>query len=222
MAIDRNYLCTKMVESQGNGDQLFFRNEAHASELSEMAPGLWLPQRVEMSYSRRPFGGGAPQVWRRQTLIVDRANTDPKYGHGRFRDVKLPEDLPTYKFDADGFLEDSAMKSVKAPAGDPRELGRMIAELKRQEERCQRYDVSTTSTYRALEARSMPGATITLEGLEHTVALPGKLFCGRVENRHGTVAFASAAPIAASPPEEKSDTTSRYEGAWDGQWIRSL
>jgi hypothetical protein len=221
LACDRDYLCTKVDISPGEGFQGMMRCETKVTEWNEIQPGLWLPKQIQTTHYITPRNGGKEIVRRRETLIAERASAAAKYPLKRFAELRPPDELPIYKIDRDGFLQGSTLRSVTAAAGDARELDRIISELKRQEERYPRYEVSATTTYRGLEVRRMPGAAITIDEVEQTISLPHKLYSDRVEKRYGTVAFAAAAPVAGSGSTAPSDTVLRYEGAWDGEWIRS-
>jgi hypothetical protein len=217
LARDRGYLCTKVVGIDG-----MRRNETKVTEWTEIQPGLWLPKQIQTTHYGTPRNGGNEVVRRRETLVVEKASADANYPAGRFAEVKPPDSLPIYKIDRDGFLEGSAVKSAQAPAGDPRELDRIIAELKRQEDRYLRFDVSTTETYRSLLGRLGSGIITSMHEEERTISLPGKLYCDRVQKSHGTGGFLgnSAKAAGSGAAAAASDTVSRSEAAWDGQWIR--
>jgi peroxiredoxin len=224
LARERAYLCAKVDITVGEGFQGTMRNETKVTEWTEIQPGLWLPKQIQTAHYVVPRNGGDEVVRRREALVLEKASANVKVSPERFAEVKPPKGLPTYKIDRDGLLEDSAVKSAKAPAGDPRELDRLIAELKRQEERYQQYDISTTATYRALEGRKLgPGFITSIDEAERTISLPGKLYCDHIQKSRGTAGFlGTSAPGAGSASGAASDTVSRTEASWDGEWIRSF
>ncbi|HWB11958.1 MAG TPA: TlpA disulfide reductase family protein [Pirellulales bacterium] len=223
LAPDRNYLCLKMTVSAGQGAQEMLRQETKAVEWVELRPGLWLPKKIEATDYFRLQNGGDPVVHRRQTLLVDKASTGSNYPPARFRDIKIPDGLPTYKLDQDGFVEGSAVRSATAPGGDPAELDRIVAEVKRQEDRYQRYEVESTMTYRALEARSFfGGSSVTsIEETERTVSRPGKLYSTSLSKWHSGAGY--LASFGGRPTTQAATVSvTRNEGAWDGQWVRTF
>ncbi|HEV3342039.1 MAG TPA: redoxin family protein [Pirellulales bacterium] len=204
----RNYLCAKAVTYAGEGNRAVVHNESVVTEWAEPAPGLWLPKRVEMRFFNRPGPGNAREVRRRETLTLEKATVNPAYPADRFS-LKLPPDLPVYRIDHDGFVEGSGVRSAKTAAADRNEVDRIVAEVRRQEERLERFDVRLTTSYRTFAARNigMPGLHLSSDETERTISLPGKLYSEREQKWH-TVA--------------RGDSQSAEKGGWDGQWIRSL
>jgi hypothetical protein len=210
LAPQRNYLCARAIVSRGDGEKAVMLNETRVTEWTEAAHDLWLPKQVNVTHfnsGRRP--ADASRVLYRESQTLDRVTVNPDYPAGNFRSVNIPDGLPVYRIDSDGFLEGSAMKSVKAPAADRRGLERVIDELKRAEQRCQRYEVLRRLKHRSPipDNLAMPGRYLSWDETERTVSLPGKLCSERHQKSH-TVA--------------QGDPVSFEQAGWDGEWLRTF
>jgi len=210
LVAERNYLCAKAATFYELSGRPRPYGQTQVQKWSEVAPGLWLPKKIEtVYYDLFNNAGQEGQVSRRETLLMEKAIVNPSQPIDRFTDVSLPKGLPVYKIDREGFLEGSGVKSAKTPPGDPRELARILQELRGHERRYERLDVSLEKEYRTFAAENigMPGLLLSSQETERTVSLPGKLYSERRQQWH-TVGM--------------GDSSSQEKGGWDGQWIRSL
>lgn len=165
LAKERNYLCARAEYPAEDTGVL--RHEGRVTQWREVQPGLWLPTRVSV-VQREPR-------WEKE-LAVDEASFDVDCPLSRIRDVELPDNLPVYRFDAEGYLEGSAATTKCEPR--PRaELDRVIEELRREAARYGRYDATVKAVYRNVNADSIAGrATVLQNVLERSVADNGRLY----------------------------------------------
>ncbi len=208
LAKERNYLC---VRSQTLlNDRGFIGDEGSVTEWRELKPGLWLPTRVSLKIYASPGRlGDAPVAVRwDEELIVDEAMPNPNYPLSRFRDVKLPDDLPVYRIDADGYLQNSARRTNTAPQPQA-ELDRLIALVRAEENRYARYDVTVDTTYRRLAHDSIGGVIVSQDISERSVAFDGRLYSQSTNlSRNG-----NGAP-------SKREIVQIYDGAWNRERSR--
>jgi thiol-disulfide isomerase/thioredoxin len=203
---ERNYLCAKATSSSGEGAEMVPNHETRVTAWAEPAPGLWLPKRVEMTF----FKGRGPwkptDVWRRETLTLEKVAVNPKYLISQFKKIEVPPDLPVYRIDREGFLEGSGVKSARLAPADRSEVDRIVAEIRRAEQQFDRFDVSLTTSNWAVAALRLQGY-VSPDEIERTIFVPGKLYSEREQRKH-RVAMA--------------DDVSAEKRAWDGKWVRIL
>lgn len=210
LAGDRNYLCVKaqVFYSDQATEQPFV--ESQAKDLREIAPGLWLPMRVDVKYFQRPAPGVAePVVQRSASLVVEKAVADPDYPASHFHDVEIPDGLPVFAIDRDGYLENGPLRPGQNELPDQKELARIIAAIREQEKLYERLDVTLRTKYRTFEADNigMPGVHLSSESTERTIVLGNKLYSTERQISHTA---------------GQGDFAFMNTGAWDGQWSRTM
>lgn len=176
LAKQRNYLCVRSQTVSRDGATI--GDEGRVTEWRELKPGMWLPARVSIEVYAPPGrqGDRPATVQRAEELEVERADPIPNYPRSHFRDVEMPGDLPIYRIDADGYLEDSPLKTSLEPRPQA-ELDRLIAAVRAEEERYSRYDVSVKTKYRKIHAQeTFAGVTMSQDINERSVAFDGRLF----------------------------------------------
>jgi hypothetical protein len=209
LAKDRNYLC---VRSQTVlSDRGLIGDEGTVIEWRELKPGLWLPSRVVIKGFAPPGWAGQPPVaieWQEE-LIVDEATPDPDYPLTRFADVTLPDDLPVYRVDADGYLEYSPLRTNTEPRPQA-ELDGLIALVRAEEERYARYDASVETVYRNVHARgASDGAIVSQQTSERSAAFDGRLYSHETSLSRG-----------ANGATSESDKLRVYDGDWNRERVQ--
>ncbi|HJT35009.1 MAG TPA: redoxin domain-containing protein [Pirellulales bacterium] len=210
LAPERNYLCV--------GSQWFIEvldkskpfEVSKVTEMREVAPGLWLPMRVEVRRAKRDSQGKpSAAVDSIETWTVEKAKGQAEDLASRLRDVKLPADLPRFNIGEDGRLDTSGVDLVKTKPRDPRELETIIKKLREEEQRYERLDVSLLVEHQVFGEINlgMPGAFLASEQHERTVAVPGKLYVNSRSMNHAA---------------NHEDCSTAEISAWDGHWLRSL
>lgn len=204
LAKERNYLC---VRSQTLlNDRGFIGDEGRVTEWRELKPGFWLPTRVLLKIYASPgrLGDAPVAVQWHEELIVDEATPDSNYPLSRFRDVELPDKLPVYRIDADGYLENSPRRTNTKPRPQA-ELDQLIARVRAEEDRYARYDVTVDATYRKIHLRNaFDGETVSQDISERSVAFDGRLY-----------SQSTRVNLGADRATSRSDTLHVYDGVWN-------
>jgi thiol-disulfide isomerase/thioredoxin len=178
-------------------------------ELREIAPDLWLPFQVEVNYFF-PAVQGVPEraVHSTISLAVEKAVPEPNYPPEHFRAVEVPDELPLFKIDRQGYLENGPLRPAQTKLPDQRELVRVVAAVREQERRFEQFDATLRATYRKHDTNIFDASeTVAYENDERTVALPNKLYASQRETSHSA---------------GQGDSAFTRVAAWDGHWTRSL
>lgn len=197
LAKDKNHLCAR---SQALTSQQGPVQEARVTQWLELQPGLWLPKRISIKQFTPPY---------EELFDVEKATLDTGDLARRIREVELPDNLPVYRLDADGYLEQSALKTKSEPRPQA-ELDQLIAAVRREEERYARYDVTVKASYRKV---SGGGASEVMQQniLERSVSYDGKLYSE--EHKSGW---------SADGGTSQGDEVRVYDGEWNRQRSQSM
>lgn len=203
LAKERNYLC---VRSQTLNNRGAISDEGNVTQWRELKPGFWLPGRaVIQGYAPpgRAAQGPVAVEWDEE-LIVDEAAPDPNYPLSRFRDIKLPDNLPVYRIDADGYFEDNPRRASAQPRPQG-ELDHLIALVRAEEERYARYDVTADTTYRHVHHRDASNDLIMSQQIdERSLAFDGRLYCQLTRVMH-----------SGNGSTSRADKVSVFDGNWN-------
>lgn len=205
LAKQRNFLCIRSQTVSHEGATI--GDEGRVTEWRELKPGMWLPARVSIEVYAPPGrqGDQPATVQSAEEFTVERADPNPAYPLSQFRDIELPDDLPAYHIDADGYLEGSPLRSQAEPRPQA-ELDHVVAAVRVEEARYSRYDVAVQATYRKVHERgSFGGETMTHDYAERSVAYDGRLFDLSQETSHGA---------------DGSVSNAEYVRIYDGEWNR--
>jgi hypothetical protein len=210
LATDCNYLCVKAQVYYGAKTEGQPGIESRALEVREVVPDVWLPFQVDAEFYF-PAAQGVPErgVHSTISLIVENAEAGPSHELQRFRNVEIPADLPVFTIDREGYLENGPLRTSETELPDQRELERVIAAVREQEQRYEPFDATLQVAYHKYESEfTRVGAEIlSYERDERTVVLPNRLYASRQEVSH------SAAQV---------ESSSANVAAWDGKWLREL
>jgi peroxiredoxin len=196
LAKEKNSIC---VRSQTLTSEQGVVNEGHVTEWQELKSGLWLPNRVTIKQVAPPY---------EEEYVVDAAKVDMAYPLSQFREIKLPDNLPVYRIDADGFLTQSAMKSQSEPRPQA-ELDALIAAVRREEQRYARYDVTVKAAYRKISG-GMATETLQQNFLERSVAYDGRLYSEEKKSSW-----------SADGGRSQLEWVRVYDGEWNRERLRS-
>ena len=148
LAKDRNYHVARCQTAWIQGAKEVPGDETRVTKWQEVAKGIWLPAAVESQSFERQVDDKKPSQPRlMRQLVVERATLNPSLPSDFFQLPSIPDSLPKFVIDRNGYLMDGPQHLRPAQADPATTLESILHRIAIEEAKYDQIEVTTTNHY---------------------------------------------------------------------------